>query len=276
MSDKVLLKNDGNLYKRYWDSKAEENFEEIINGTEVFSVLRSSLEIEDGTTFGQLIQWVRDNEYIKTFISQYSWSSKIDLHLNQIDEEYESVDEDKKTKIEKLVVRPIGEVHEWEGVNDLEVWYDFAGVGQVLESVKEDGEIVEKWFDTSISVSLCSLSELKNYEIAIDNEIVLFDYRDIKSDRKLLSANKDITLLDFLDAIFWDISFHGNPESKKEFLDNLKETSEEIQRAIEEGRLDDMTIPLDDLFDELKGIASEEDEGIVPFENKKEETEDDR
>ena len=70
-----------------------------------------------------------------------------------------------------------------------------------------------------------------------------------------LSSECEFSLLDILDAIYFDISFHGPPSQRDEFIDEMRGRIEEIDLGIVETR------PMDEVFEEL-GIPprTEEDD----------------
>jgi hypothetical protein len=88
----VLFKSDGTTCERYWDSKIENYSEKEIDGPEVFSLFKCPVEIEPGTTFETVLNFVRFNEFLKTFISFYSSCYDIDKHFEDMDEDKFQID----------------------------------------------------------------------------------------------------------------------------------------------------------------------------------------
>jgi hypothetical protein len=64
-------------------------------------------------------------------------------------------------------------------------------------------------------------------------------------------AERTYNLQDVLDAIYWEISFHGGPAQKNEVKDMLKERVDEIKSGLAD------SIPAEEVFPELKETAEE-------------------
>lgn len=76
------------------------------------------------------------------------------------------------------------------------------------------------------SLSLSPVSELINYPIKINTKYTIFD--DI-TQTSLYSSNKQVTLFEIFYGIIYELSFHGNPESKLKMKDQLNEITTKIR-----------------------------------------------
>jgi hypothetical protein len=66
--------------------------------------------------------------------------------------------------------------------------------------------------------------ELAHLPVKLNNQCHLYDNKKLA-----FSGQKDFTLLEVLDAIYWDISFMGGPEDNSDFLEEMKDRVESIE-----------------------------------------------
>lgn len=150
---------------------------------------------------------------LKSFISFYSWCPSInELNLDA----FTPVTEDKKSNIKYLRISWSASDFKWKNKKEFNESPDFIGVG-----------IDEEGLETRHSVSYCPLYEIAYLPVVLDTTFKIFEESVLKS-KDLYESTKDFTLLDILDAIYWDISFVGGPKQKEEFLDKLNDRLDEI------------------------------------------------
>ena len=104
--------------------------------------------------------------------------------------------------------------------------------------------------DTWMSVSLTPVGQLLHVPIRYDPE-VLFRNRAFEIEYR---TTVDITLIEFLKAVFDELTFHGSPEERDQVLRGLKRQVEEIKRG--EVRL----IPHEEVARELRERLDVEDD----------------
>lgn len=100
----------------------------------------------------------------------------------------------------------------------------------------------------SIGVSLAPVNELLHLPLRYDPALVFRDEEGNEEYRTTL----DITLLDFLKAIFFELTFHGTPGEREEMASELRRRVEEVERGEAE------LIPVDEF---LESLRREEREG---------------
>lgn len=93
----------------------------------------------------------------------------------------------------------------------------------------------------AISVSLTPVNELLDVPLRYDPEIVFMPARAEEQGTRI-----DITLIEFLKAIFFDLTFYGLPDERDELREELRRRVEEIDR----GEVD--LIPADEVFRDLR------------------------
>lgn len=80
------------------------------------------------------------------------------------------------------------------------------------------------------ALDFVSLNNIKDLIVKINNSVEIFDLNN--SDGKIQNlnlGNKAFTLFDLFNAIFYEISFHGGPQDKKEIWSDLEESIEKVE-----------------------------------------------
>jgi len=192
--------------------------------------------LSDDFTLRDLVDFVAGNEDLKDFIACYSW-------CGAIDEFHQQANLPPKTDgiLHQLEIYRSGEVFRWkEGKNrvhhvSLNIGYDFHGLGvpdeyMIEHHQKYGGELPE---EQNYSVSYTPLNELVHLPLKLDETVEVREFvSDTRENKLHLKCRKPFTLLEILDAVYWDISFHGGPQDNEEFLEELKQRSDEIDKGI--------------------------------------------
>lgn len=225
MSDYVVFEHDRlSAYK--WDSDLTTYVESPFR----LSDIRCRVQIADGVTLGEIFESVDKLPELKNFISAYSWCRAIDEFHH--DARQPITKSSHEVELVQLVVSSYGELSEYKKEKHFDICTDFIGRDAAGE----------RW-----SVSYSPMSNLAHLPVIIDEKFVVRkNYTE-----EVLTATKTFSILEFLDAIYWDISFHGSPTDNIEFLKELKESINEI----EEGRVE--LVPLEDVMREF-GIEEQE------------------
>jgi hypothetical protein len=251
MAEKVTLTPDGLMVSR-WNGETKENDEELMdeNDPTILSHLRTYCEIDPDTTLWHIMDFVRKSEDLTYFISQYTWT-------NSIDEFHEELDKtaviDENDKMDHLEIYWSADYHKSKKYTSFGLSAGFHGVGLPLKAEDRDAVNAENGYDLPVgfierySVSASPLNEFTHLKLVLNTAV---DVHRIKrhpktENIKLLSSECEFSLLDILDAIYFDISFHGPPSQRDEFIDGLREQVE----GIEDGTIE--TFPMEDMFEEL-------------------------
>ncbi len=188
-----------------------------------FHALMDVCDIEDGLTLQDIFNFVEKDEMLKAFIGPYSWCHIDDFH------EAAKLPKERDEILRNLVISKPIEIHSGEYPH-LEYYCDFGAEGPIEpDQLKNYGENPP---DTiSYGVSFTPMANMVELPIRLEKETrVLEDYKEIGK------ANVEYTLLEILDSIYWEISFHGSPAEAKEKLDELKGHVEEIKSGEVEGK----------------------------------------
>ncbi len=183
--------------------------------------LRTRIELDEGITLGDVFSAVEAHPLLCEFIGHYSWCQAIDAFHAQAKQErkpkkpVEGESEEENEEVISLDVVPYAEIHHDKKTGEDSyggVWWHFGGVG-------EKG--------TKFSVSYSPVNELVHLPIIIE-PIVKFQ----KNHEPYFEAKCSCNLLEFLDAIYWDISFMGGPEENEAFLENIHCMVEDLKTGL--------------------------------------------
>lgn len=219
-----------------WDSETRKYTSIVPDKMNIITYLRARCEIAQDATLKHIFKAVAEYDFLKLVIAQYSW-------CKQIDEFHAQAKEEAKSKIE-----------ESEIIDYLEI-YHHPEIHKIVENKKHPGGLREKIitidFDTSASfhgighvrdgskinysVSYSPMWELADLPVKLNKTFDIYQpfdpykhNKDVQPE-KIMSATREFTLLEVLDAIYWDISFAGGPSNNAEFLENMTKTVDDIK-----------------------------------------------
>ena len=176
--------------------------------------------------------------------------------------------QDKDRDLEYLELAWMGDVHEFDGEINYSSYWSFNGIGkkgQLPDDIlkhctkKEIAKMKKEGYRQSYAIEFSPIYTLSNYPIKICKELKVEDWRDyerkIKKKKdlwKTIDLRPSITLVELLYWIFWELSFCGSPEQRDGKLADLDKSVKELDDAIKEGRIDEVTIPWEDVKIDLK------------------------
>jgi hypothetical protein len=231
------ITRNSEFIRTVWDAKKKKNVSYSVKGNELICYLRESCNLEKGLTFRELISFVRNNPALEKFISIYSWCSKINEFYSEMNEPIK--EERKDTIINHLVI--YWAVEYWGFSIE---WYPGFGADGKIKSKESYGD--NRWHKTSIGVSLSPLNEIMDLPIVLDKKVKIIDHKNFKNKKPILESVHCFSLLDILDAIYWDISFYGGPKEKKNLIKRL----DREMKAIQDGTA--KTIPAEEVFTKIR------------------------
>jgi hypothetical protein len=176
-------------------------------------------------------------------------------------------------KIDPANIKPVGE-YDPDGVEYLELYWgaelftyegvtdidglsraDFHGIGYVLKEDKVEGEgehAYTMWKQGDRirwGIDFMSLTDLLALPIKLNEEFVIMEEwdkgKDMKTLAKLVDAKRKFTFHEAIEGILWELSFYGAEEDKMVIKDDVLGIKAEIDAAIANGTLDQITTPLD-------------------------------
>lgn len=183
-------------------------------------------EVEEGVTLEDIITFTARDEMLRLIVGAYSGCSVMDFY-----------DELRKG------VKPISP--------DAKIQY--CTVALEVEITEATGQKPAKEIDSTLSFYGCSNNkETWALDLAPLAKIAALPFRlEANSTVASLGENSDEVetelkhtpkLLDLLDAIFFDLSFHGSPEEKAEHLSILEEAMQSLHNGTAKTRTLDFTV----------------------------------
>ena len=246
----VELSSEG-LFVYKWHKRRQ--IKKRVKKQSVCSQLRNSCKIAEGTTLIDIFNIVDSYRLLKIVISQYSWCREIDAFHAQANEFHEIEEEDEKmshleiyhhvetNQSDERIKHP-GGLRERIKVVDFQTYPSFGGRGP--EPVNQN-----------YSISYSPMWKLAHLPVKINEDFdvyTAFDPSSKKKPEKVLTTKRDFSLLEVLDAIYWDISFMGGPDANAAFMCELDERVSEIKSGDVAG------IPLEQLRKRLGMEPTEE------------------
>ena len=169
--------------------------------------------VEDGVTLGDILTFVANDEFLPFFIGSYSGCNVLEMY-QEIQNGVEPLAPEDDTKYCTVAmdvkVRPD---HKCETHKRIETNLDFYGC-------RNDGQ--------SFGLDLTPLAEIAALPFRLESNASLWHHAK-DSDEKEEGLEFTPTLLEVLDAIFFDLSFHGSSAEKAGFVETLQQQVQSIE-----------------------------------------------
>jgi hypothetical protein len=201
------------------------------------------VKVDKDVTVGDIFRWVAQNEELKSFISMYSWCQEIDAFHEEAANPQESA---WHAKIHYAEVYRSLEVHVGER-HSIDEGLNFHGVGEILEDTLKFYErtnspapSTDRYSLSGSSVGTYSHLPLRVEEMVEIQQMPIYSRKGgCKQPLKILAKVRcPWTLLEILDAIYWDISFYGSPSQRdgemKVLQDRLENFDSKKSTSLEE------------------------------------------
>jgi hypothetical protein len=174
---------------------------------DIFRYLHHPCELSPNLTLHDIFEFVKSEKVLEMFISEYSWCDVKAFH-----EAAEILpDKIKEHEIQALEVYSYSEV--WD--NNLNLIFDFHG-----KSVENENYYGVDFVPTNM---------LASSPITIKSATTL----EIKGkDPHCIKCFRTPSLLEVLDAIYWEISFYGNPVEAQECKESLMRRKKELETEL--------------------------------------------
>lgn len=227
----VVLSKSG-IWQNKWNSDTREYEKITFEEDAILRHLRDICRIEEGTTLLDIMKIVEANEVLTMILREYSWCWDIEEFHAQVNEPMRTNPEDEDNGGEEPMTHLEIYWHVVFNKQDFSIDAEFHGVGPTC----------------NYSVSYSPMYDIADYPVMLNTKFqVRFTPQD---EEKVFEGEREFTLLDVLDAIYWDISFVGGPADNAEFLEEMRSRADEIERDMEEGGGN--IIPFNDTLDELE------------------------
>lgn len=200
MSEGVRITKEG-LKSFKWDSTIREYVEEEVES--YIPKLRNSCRLDLGVTLGDIFNAVEQHSDLKAFIGMYSWCNMDAFHKEAKHSPLH------KSNLEYLEISRYFE--------DGSTWDHFTGFGKP-EKPEDGTELI------CYGIGFTPASEMVHLEVRLNPKCsIQKDYKEVDTTEAWYS------LLEVLDAVYWEISFYGNPEDRDQKGAELQEMVKEIK-----------------------------------------------
>jgi hypothetical protein len=235
--------NKAGLFYEKWNGDKQKYIRRRVKKLSVWSHLRDACEIEDGVTLLDIFRIVDQYKALKMFIAQYSWCGAIDAFHAQAEEpDLSGEEEDPDEKMTHLEIYWHADYSKFtKDPAYIELSPSFHGVGPALgKNAEHSSDGIMRW-----AIDFSPMYKLADLPVKLDKTVEFFKPKDYKVGRKpIVAGERCFSLQDVLDAIYWEISFHGDPQDKREKLGELMERVDSIKDGTAK------LIPADEIFKE--------------------------
>lgn len=197
-----------------WDSSVRDYAETEFRP---LRALRDGVEIEDGVTLADIIRFTARDEFLNAFISEYCTCS-VSAFAQEI------------ARTALIPISPDRDVQYAVVSAHIDISEAFRSLPnriQISTDFHGRGNDEKTW-----SLDLSPIEDIALLPVRLDKKAIISKFENGNFERDE-TRHYTLSLLDVLDAIFYDISFHGSPgeDRKKEIMDNLKQAMEEIENG---------------------------------------------
>jgi hypothetical protein len=202
MPDWMILDREG-LKRVDYEPKTQKYVERLVDDPTIY--LRYDCHFATGYTIGDLCKFVYGNEELKRFIARYSQCRDIEAFHKEL------------TEVEPCDDLDAVELYWQATVFDAGSENSFDAAARMHGCKGE-----ENWY----GLDFRSLGEIAHLPIKPNTEFNV--YGNGETARLLLSSSREFTLLEVIDALYWEISFSGGPEDRNRMAQEGEDFEEEL------------------------------------------------
>jgi hypothetical protein len=233
----TVIRPDG-LYQETWDGRRRATVTRRVKRREVLRRLRDECRLAPGLTLGQFFGAVAAYPRLVRFVADYAWCPDVEaFHAQAADPDPDPADEADDEPLARLEVYWHVDYDAPRTIRKGDVRPGTFSAGAMFHGIGTAG--------TTFSVSLLPMQKLAGLPLVLNPRFVAVDgtwvYRTPKGGGRpappppAVEAEREFSLLEVLDAVYDDISFHGGPDDKPAVLENLRGLVEEARAHFEGG-----------------------------------------
>lgn len=225
----VRITQDG-LRSYDWDGDIKQNVEEHVDS--FVCRLRCACTIDTGVTLGDIFRFVAADPALSTFIGAYCWCDMDAFHIEAL------LPAAKSSDLTRLEISVYAEVDE----NDFELSIDFGGIGPPSDTMRSEGE---RSNEVRWGVSLSPVNEFAALPVVLNHVLSVR-----KEFQEVWVSHYTFSLLEILEAIYFDISFHGGPASRDAFGASLSDMVADVEAGTA------TLVPLDEVLADADEVVN--------------------
>ena len=214
--------------------------EEEISAIEVDSLashMQCGIKLDPGTLFDDVWSYIeKDWEFFDIAFSKSLGRYDLKLYVDQFKKPgRDKEDDDPDNSIHYLVITWYAEADSWEDEKTITWMAEFGGFGR-----HHDKDFAEEPHDANYGLDFTPINDMKGYELKLD-ESVIFRHDDFTKKSKktiyetLFEGTRDYEVYDVINAILFEISWHGAPNSQMSFMANMDQVVAEAKDALDKG-----------------------------------------
>jgi len=212
---------------------------EIVPDDEIVEFFSEEVELGESVTFERLFDIIIENKEKFNEIYHSCLGCSLSPFINEINDI-----PTEKSELNYLEVF-------WQSDksdNDITITSNLHGMG--IET-SNDGPY-KKGDSIAYAVDFTSLNNLKYLHIRLNKNVIIMNYDKTDEDNyEIELGNKEFTIFDLFYAIFYEISWHGDPTRRENRLSELEESLEISEEDMKEGRTHTMD-EMNDFFEEME------------------------
>jgi hypothetical protein len=215
-----------------------------------FKDLCRVVDFDHPFTLGDIIHIVNSSSYISqrtmaelvncNYLGDYLREMQNPFLVDKVDKE-----DEKDGKIEYLQIRWSGDKGEFDGDVYMDSGWDFDGIGEkgIDTMAKETGHTeIDPEFRECYAIEFTPVNKLAHLQIKMCPKMHLNSREKDENNKTIFNHVKilfapDISLLDLLHAIFWELSKMGSPKKRDEQKNILAERVSRIKEQSDNGTL---------------------------------------
>lgn len=217
MSSHLLFTKEEGLLEYEWDGEIQADVPSVIEPDLIGTKLRINCLIAADVTLLDIFKAVERFPLLMLFMSQYSWC----FALEEFHVEARLLNDDPDDNLSHLEISRYIETHTYDGASKrkygelpphVEDSIHFTGIGKPTAEHPHYG------------VSLCGVNTIAHLPVKL-NPVCEIHHNYEKTGE----YETWFSLLEVLDAVYDEISWHGSPSGKKEFGDSLMQQIADIE-----------------------------------------------
>ena len=193
-------------------------FNQYGNEFDPVDCLMEHCDFEDDLKLIDVFELVANNETLKAFLTVYSSAPHINAFHTVARRKTE-----RETNITQLEVSDSGEIYHHKSHCWFDWGYEFDGSGPPEANMFSEEEPIPKTI--GYAVDLVPINDISRLPLHLNHEYKIVEYGNIKNEKlnriEHFKGQRDFRVLDVLDAIYDEITFHGTPSKQAKFYDAL-------------------------------------------------------
>lgn len=224
-----LLFRDHKVFAAYeeWDGKTRKYKYDEKQMMSLKRCLGMQVDIVRNFTFGDLLSFIRlDQAFFNDVFAANLGFCSLDDFLKEA-EKPRKKEKQTDTGIRSLKIMWRTEWHDAKKYPSFDMSADFVGYGPYRN------EITKKIEDTTWSLSFTTMNELVDLPLSTDDKLIIYR-RKMDGDKPILEEidvdKRSFTLYEMLSAIFFEISFFGNPKDRDKENKKLIAATKDVKK----------------------------------------------